>query len=145
MSNPKVTDIALDSPANLSSQFRWQTQDGRLLTLGQMVDRHLVNSMRMIYNNFLAKHGLDPVPGGKAWLMHNRSAEEWLRSIVAFMWEIEANRRLSPELARLYGMMKLRILEAVGFDIPWIRELQEEENHKKALLEIAQGAGGDRS
>ena len=41
--------------------FLWYTNDGRILKLDEMVDRHCFNSMKMIYNHLAPDYGMTPV------------------------------------------------------------------------------------
>jgi len=123
--------VEFSSFREIYKDFVWRSVDQRKYHLWEMEDRHLVYSMRMIFNNFFKHHGLDPVPGGKAWtLVGVRPDDEWINAFIAFMWEIENYRELKGEYAELYGMMKLRLLEALGETVVGLKEIKQEIIHQ---------------
>ena len=105
----------LEAINKLHKEFIWYGQGGAY-KLSEMVNRHLVCSMRMLYNHYLIKHGLSKVPGGVQYseIRTMKNAKQALRTILIFMYEVETNRQLKGKYLFLYEEMKGNILEKAG-------------------------------
>ena len=105
----------LEAIDKLHKEFIWYGQGGAY-RLSEMVDRHLVYSMRMLYNHYLTRCGLNKVPGGIQYseIRTMKNAKQALRTILIFMYEVETNRQLKGKYLFLYEEMKENILEKAG-------------------------------
>ena len=85
----------------------WKANDGKSYNIHGMTDRHLVYTERMIYNHFLAAHGLPPIQGGKKWRFRKNRTEYILHSLLCIIYEIENYRELKPN----HGLIHYEIME----------------------------------
>lgn len=111
------------------SNFYWRTNTQELLRPAQMETRHLVFSLRMVWNNFIAPIvGGEKTPGGKQWYLNPMLAQYWLDSVIALCWEVERVRNLDPnsEYGLVYYDVKLKLLKAfTDITVPELRTLSQ--------------------
>ena len=115
----------IDSIKKLHKTFKWKTAKGEILKLNEMIDRHIVFSMRMLYNTYLTKYGFDKIVGGIKYSVIStmKNAKQALYTILIFMFEIETNRKLEGIYNQLYMEMKLNIFEKFGILIKKQKQL----------------------
>lgn len=99
--------------------FRWNTMDGRVLSLEEMSTKHIFNSMKMIYNHVAEVYGLVPI-----WYMHKyvdyrvhakTIPRELMRIMLIFMAEIEQRGNLPTKYEAPYNHILGQL--AKSFDI----------------------------
>ena len=98
--------------------FKWHTQDGRILSLDEMDTKHIFNSMKMYYNHIARQVGLPEI-----WFIHeyddhyirlHRIPEAYVKVIVIFIHEIETRGDLSEIYYEPYYKIIQVICKMIG-------------------------------
>jgi hypothetical protein len=97
--------MKLTTQQPLATVFHWRTHDGQSLPVDQMETRHLVYSLRMIFNHIAPEHLR--VPGGKRWSGIDQWDLSYLKDAVgAMLVETGRRRDLTPEHRGILAAIK---------------------------------------
>lgn len=99
-----MNTLTTTAPQPLINQFKWRTHDGQKLSPSEMETRHLVYTLRMIFNHIAPEEFR--VPGGKRWSGVAEMPSDYLRNAVNHMAAeaVKRNDLTAEHIAILKGI-----------------------------------------